>query len=211
VQLEVSDTGRGMTAETQARVFDPFFTTRLAGHGLGLAVVQGIVRSLGGAIRLVSAPGKGTTFQILLPGIEPTARATRSTFSRAGEEELRPQEATILVVEDEDVLRVAVSKMLRRVGLSVIEASDGSAALDLIRAHKEHINAVLLDITLPGASSREVLKEVKRLKPDVRVIVATAYSEEKATASLGGRADRFIRKPYRLGHLVELIREILSS
>ena len=211
VQLEVSDTGRGMTAETQARFFDPFFTTRLAGHGLGLAVVQGIVRSLGGTIRLVSAPGKGTTFQILLPGVEPTAQATRSTISRAEEEELRPQEATILVVEDEDVLRLAASKMLRRIGLSVIEASDGSAALDLIRAHKEHINAVLLDITLPGASSREVLKEVKRLKPDVRVIVASAYNEEKATASLGGKADRFIRKPYRLGHLVELIREILSS
>jgi hypothetical protein len=83
-----------------------------------------------------------------------TARATRSTFSRAEEEKLRPQEATILVVEDEDVLRLAASKMLRRIGLSVIEASDGSAALDLIRAHKERINAVLLDITLPGASSR---------------------------------------------------------
>jgi len=211
VQLEVSDTGRGMTADTQARVFDPFFTTKLAGHGLGLAVVQGIVRSLGGAIRLVSALGKGTMFQILLPCVEPAVQATGSTVSRAEKKEVRSGEVTILVVEDEGPLRLAASKMLRKRGLSVIEASDGSAALDLIRAHKDHIDVLLLDITLPGASSREVFEEAKRLRPDMAVIVTSAYSKEMAAASLAGRVERFIRKPFMLGDLIDVIREAISS
>ena len=135
LHLDVSDTGSGMTPETQARAFDPFFTTKLAGRGLGLAVVQGIVRRLGGTIRLASAPGKGTTFQILLPSTEVTAQAAGTTISRAGEEKLGPREASILVVEDEGLLRQPVSKMLRKMGLCVIEACDGSEALDLIRAH----------------------------------------------------------------------------
>src|SRR5271154_69907 len=104
LQLEVSDTGCGMTLEAQGRVFDPFFTTKRAGHGLGLAVVQGVVRGLGGKIHLVSAPGKGTTFQILLPCVEPPARAARRTMSRT-EEKVQSGEATVLVVEDESALR----------------------------------------------------------------------------------------------------------
>jgi two-component system cell cycle sensor histidine kinase/response regulator CckA len=122
LQLQVSDTGAGMTPETQARVFDPFFTTKLAGHGLGLAVVQGIVRSLRGTIRLVSAPGKGTMFQILLPCVEDTAQARRA-ISGDEMETLGSRGATILFVEDEDLLRHAASKMFRKRGLSVIEAS----------------------------------------------------------------------------------------
>jgi len=211
LQMAVSDTGRGMTAETQARVFDPFFTTKRAGHGLGLAVVQGIVRSLGGAIHLVSAPGKGTTFQTLLPCAEQPPQATRSTASRAEEETHRSRKATILVVEDENLLRLATSKMLQKNGFSVIEASDGSTALDLIRAHKDDIDVLLLDITLPGASSREVLEEAKRQKPDMTVIVTSAYNEGMAATSLAGSVERFIRKPYRLADLMDMIREILSS
>jgi two-component system cell cycle sensor histidine kinase/response regulator CckA len=211
VQLEVSDTGCGMTTDTKARIFDPFFTTKPAGHGLGLAVVQGIVRNLGGTVGFLSAKGKGTTFQILLPSAEPAPQATHSTVSRAGEGPLRLREATILVVEDEELLRIAASKVLRKTGLSVIEASDGSAALDLIREHKDHIDVLLLDVTLPGASSRDVFEEVKRLRPDVRVVVTSAYSEETAVASLGGSGARFIRKPYRLDQLTELIWEVLSS
>ena len=210
LQLEVSDTGCGMTTDIQGRIFDPFFTTKPAGHGLGLAVVQGIVRSIDGTIRLMSAPGKGTTVQILLPCTEHKAQATRSTASRVEEEKLQSREATILIVEDEDLLRLAASKMLRKKGFSVIEARDGSAALDLIREHKDHIDVVLLDITLSGASSREVLKEAKRLRPDVRVIVTSAYNEEAAIASLAARVERFIRKPYSLEDVLHTIRESLS-
>ena len=212
VQLEVSDTGRGMTPETQARVFDPFFTTKLAGHGLGLAVVQGIVRSLGGSIRLVSAPGRGTMFQVLLPCAKDVDQASRGTVAPTTAETIGSGKATtILVVEDEDLLRQAASKMLRRKGFSVIEASDGTAALNLIRAPKEAIDVLLLDVTLPGASSREVLEEARRLRPDLPVIVTSANSEEMAAAALAGRVDRFIRKPFGLDDLIGLIRLSVSS
>ena len=175
VQLEVSDTGCGMTREMQASIFDPFFTTKLAGHGLGLAVVQGIVRSLKGTIRLVSAPGKGTMFQILLPYVEETAPPSRSA-SLAEEETIGCRGATILIVEDEDLIRQPVSKMLRKKGFSVVEASDGNAAVDLIRAKGDHIDVLLLDITLPGASSREVFDEARRLRPGLPVIVTSAHN-----------------------------------
>ena len=209
LQLEVSDTGCGMTLEAQSRVFDPFFTTKLAGHGLGLAVVQGVVRSLGGMIHLVSAPGKGTTFQILLPCVTPQTEAARGPASRA-EEKLQTGEARLLVVEDELALRQAVSKMLRKKGFSVIEASDGSAALELIRA-QDPIDVLILDITLPGASSREVLEEAKRLRPNMRAIVTSAHSREVAVTSLADRIDYFIRKPFRSTDLIDMIRSALSS
>ena len=211
VRLEVSDTGCGISAETQARVFDPFFTTKLAGHGLGLAVVRGIVRALGGAIRIVSAPGKGTAVQILLPCAEQRATETSGTDLPASKETQGVKEATILVVEDEDLLREAILKSLRKVGFMVLEASNGSAALDLIRTFKDPIEMLLLDITLPGTSSRQVFEEAKRLRPFMRVIVSSAYSEETAVTWLMGRFQRFIRKPYRLDLLTESIREVLSS
>jgi two-component system cell cycle sensor histidine kinase/response regulator CckA len=212
VQLVVSDTGRGMTPEMQARVFDPFFTTKAAGsHGLGLAVIQGIVDRLHGTIRLSSAPGNGTTFQILLPAGEPMAAQIHSAITRVENETLAVRVATILVVDDEDLLRQAVSKMLRKKGLSVLEAGDGSAALDLIRGGKDDIDVLLLDITLPGASSREVYEEAKRLRPDRPVIVTSAHSREVAASSLAGRVDHFIRKPFSLGDLIDLIREALPS
>ena len=113
-------------------------------------------------------------------------------------------------MEDEDLLRLAASRILRKKGYSVVEASDGSAALDIIRA-QDHIDVILLDITLSGATSREVFKEAQRLRPDAKVIVTSAHNEEAAAASLIARIERFIRKPYSLGDVVDTIRESLSS
>jgi signal transduction histidine kinase/CheY-like chemotaxis protein len=212
VQLEVSDTGRGMTPEVQAKIFEPFFTTKGTGtHGLGLTTVHEIAERLHGTIRLSSAPGKGSTFQIMLPCGEQMLEGTHSGIARAAYETLASRRATILVVEDEDLLRQGVSKMLRMDGLSVLEASDGSAALDVIRARNGDIDVLLLDITLPGASSRKVYEEAKRLRPDLPVIVTTAKSEEMAAAFLATEIQRFIRKPFRLGDLRDLIRQSLSS
>jgi DNA-binding response OmpR family regulator len=119
--------------------------------------------------------------------------------------------ATILVVDDEYLLRQAVSKMLRKNGLSVIEAGDGSGALDAIRARKNHIDILLLDVTLPGASSHEVYREAKRLRPDMSVIVTSAKTEEMAAAFLATSIERFLQKPFRLGDLLGTIRKILPS
>ena len=115
-----------------------------------------------------------------------------------------------MVVEDEDLLRQGVSKMLRKKGFSVIEAGDGSTALNVIRARKDDIDVLLLDITLPGASSRDVYEEAKRLRPDLPVIVTSAKSEGMAATLLGTGIQRFLLKPFSLGDLIKMIREINS-
>ncbi len=208
VLLEVADTGRGMSPETRARIFDPFFTTKPLGHGLGLPVVSGIVRGLAGAIHLASEPGKGTTFRLLLPCAEGTANASPGPYYHA-ESTHATHAATALIVEDEDSLRCAAAKMLRNSGLSVLEAADGTTAIAAIRGDGA-IDVLLLDVTLPGAPSREVLAEARRLRPAMRVIVASAYGKEFAATSLQADVERFIRKPYSLRDLLGLVRQTLS-
>ena len=212
LELEVSDTGCGISQETQAKMFDPFFTTKSAGHGLGLAVVDGIVRSLGGVIEVVSELGKGTTFQVSLPSDETKAWATNDTPS-GDEESARPtQECTVLVVEDEVPLRQAVVKILRNAGFVVLEANDGSAAIDLLRANVERINLILLDLTIPGASSAQVVAEAAQTRPDIRVILTSAYSQEMVTAPLSApQICGFIRKPFQLEELVKALQYASSA
>jgi CheY-like chemotaxis protein len=214
LRLEVSDTGCGMTPETQRRVFDPFFTTKFAGRGMGLAVVQQIVRRHGGAIHVVSSAGQGTSVQVVLPCTTETGGVSGEARNAGGRApELQPRtEGRILIVEDEPALRGAVSKMLRRKGFSVIEASDGSTALELIRTHQDHIDAMLLDYTLPGVSSRGVLEEAGRLRPGLVAILTSAHSQESVTASFAGlTVEHFIRKPFRIDQLVSLLRDALSA
>jgi PAS domain S-box-containing protein len=207
IRLQVGDTGRGMTEEVKGRIFDPFFSTKFSGRGMGLAAVQGIIRKHGGKIDVASIPGQGSRFTILLSSISergPVARASASTIS-----DVPPagNAGTVLVVEDEEPLRLAVSKMLRKERFQVIEASDGRTGVDLFLANAPAIGAVLLDMTLPGLSGREVLQELRRIRHDVKVILTTAYSQDAALAALSGeRPWGFIRKPYRLSELAQLLR-----
>jgi CheY-like chemotaxis protein len=209
--LEVSDTGCGMTPETQAKVFDPFFTTKFAGHGLGLAIVDGIVRGLRGMIRLNSEPGKGTTFQILLPCAESRAGGDGHTISDF-DENLESQflHATVLIVEDEGPLRQGVTKMLRDAGFEVFEVADGSSAIDLLRANGGNIDLILLDMTIPGAPSSEVVAEVGKVRPDIKVVLTSAYSQEMIAGAMNAPQIRgFIRKPFQLGDLVKKLKNTL--
>ncbi len=211
LNLGVSDTGGGMTEEVKARIFDPFFSTKFAGRGLGLAVVQSVVRDHGGAINLVSVSGQGTTFEILLPCAGETAQASHGAITVPSRRKQQPWPGTVLVVEDEELLRFAVSKMLRNNGFGVIEAGDGSAALELVRANKDEIDVMLLDMTLPGASSREILQEARQIRPNLKVILTSAYSRETVDGSFAGLPiEFFIRKPFKLADLMGLIRDVLS-
>ena len=212
LQLEVSDTGCGMSRETQAKIFDPFFTTKATGHGLGLAVVQGIVRGLGGAIQIASEPGQGTTIQILLPCAETTSETTRPAVNGSVEAARLSREFSVLVVEDEDPLRLAVVKMLRKTGFAVLEADNGSAAINLLRANRGKIDVVLLDMTIPGASSREVVAEAAQLRPEIRVVLTSAYSQEMLKPPMNTcQIHAFIRKPFQFADLVETLKNASSS
>jgi len=212
VRLEVSDTGCGMTEEVKTKIFDPFFSTKFPGRGLGLAVVQGIVRSHDGAIDLVSTPGQGTTFQVMLPCTSKRASNTPNVISSPATEQSNARAGTILVVEDEELLRLAVSKGLRRKGFSVIEASDGSAAMDLLRIHIAVLDVLLLDVTLPGKSSWEIFEVAQRIRPNLKIILSSAYGKETVDATFTGmRVEHFIRKPFYLGDLVTLLQGTLSA
>jgi len=211
LELEVSDTGRGIPLETQAKVFDPFFTTKSAGHGLGLAIVDGIVRSLGGAVHLTSEPGTGATFQVWLPCSENTAGATRAPASAVEELRNSSRVAAVLVVEDEGPLRQAVTKMLRKTGFEVLEAADGTSAINLLQTNGARIDLILLDVTIPGASSAEVLAEAAKARPATKVILTSAYSQETLAPPMHAfEVSGFIRKPFQLGDLLQTLRNTLS-
>jgi nitrogen-specific signal transduction histidine kinase/CheY-like chemotaxis protein len=212
LRLEVSDTGCGMTPETQAKIFEPFFSTKFAGRGLGLAVVQGIVRSHGGAILLKSVLGQGTRVQIFWPSAgeavkqmcaEQPVSSARRTSGRPG---------TVLLIEDEESLRLAVSKMLRKNGFSILEAGDGTASIDLLRSHQGTIDLILLDATISGASSREVIAEVQRIRPDMKIILMSAYSNAMAMPSPNApQIKAFIRKPFQVADLVQVLTDTMAS
>jgi two-component system cell cycle sensor histidine kinase/response regulator CckA len=209
VQLQVSDNGCGLTQAAMARIFDPFFTTKAAGRGLGLAVVQGLVRSLNGAILVDSRPGAGAAFRILLPCVDSAARDLSSPVEPVADDAAPRRDASILIVEDESLLREAVAKMLTRRGFRVIECGDGASAVETLGKVGPSLDLVLLDVSLPGAPSSEVFAEALRVAPGIQVIATSAYSENEAAATLKGLR-HFIRKPYRLTDLLDLIRRTLA-
>ncbi|MBV8568983.1 MAG: response regulator [Acidobacteriaceae bacterium] len=212
VVLEVSDNGCGMSPPALARIFDPFYSTKAGGRGLGLSAVQGIVRSHHGAIQVRSAPGQGTTFQIRLPCAH--AAEPKKSAGPPAVHETSHEGHTILMVEDEETLRLAVSMALAKRGFSVLTAADGHAAMALFRERAHQIDAVLLDLTLPGMSGAELFHEFRRIRHDTKIVLTSAYDRDRVVATLG-RAESpdcaFIRKPYRITALVNVLLAIVRQ
>ena len=211
VELEISDTGCGMSSETQARMFDPFFTTKSAGHGLGLVIVDGIVRSLGGTLKVTSVVSKGTAWRLSFPCANAVAE-TKDSALYASVDPRSGEAFTVLIVEDEDALREATARMLRNLGVTVLKAANGSVAIDLLQRYARKIDAILLDATIPGSSSGEVVAVAAQVRSEAKVILTSAYGQEMLDPLVNApQICGFIRKPFQLSSLVETIRAILRK
>jgi PAS domain S-box-containing protein len=209
--MQVKDSGSGMSETTKAKMFDPFFSTKFTGRGLGLAAVSGIVRGHKGKVQVDSAPGQGTTFKVTFPA----ERAERPAEVLRPAEKPPPMAAqgigAILVVDDESALREMAGVILENSGYTVLVAKDGREAVEIFRRDAAKIGAVLLDMTMPVMGGYEAFRLIREIQPRVPIVMSSGYSEGAAREELGSDAVAgFIQKPYTAARLVASIQEALE-
>jgi len=210
VQLEVRDSGSGMSPETMAKIFDPFFTTKFAGRGLGLAAVLGIIRSHRGGLKVRSEVGKGSLFTLLIPASAP-GQVETPIVRRAAVIPWKC-EGRALVIDDEDHVLKVTAGMLNSCGLKTDLARDGYEGLDLFRAKPGLFDIVLLDMTMPRLSGEETLLLLREVLPNVRVLFMSGYNRREVVDTLAGSGQlAFIQKPFTLEALRENLQAILTT
>ena len=218
VCLEVTDTGCGIEYKDIEQLFDPFFTDKFAGRGMGLPVVLGIIKAYKGAITVDSKTGRGSTFRVFLPASEealPQPQMVESdtdvTVSKPSSKKME-EGGTVLVVEDEEMLRNMAATMLERFGFSVLKGNDGLEALEIFKQHQSEIKFVLTDLTMPRMNGWETLNELRKLQPGIPVILASGY--DLAHVMEGDHPElpqAFLAKPYNLKSLRNAISQALES
>jgi len=209
VCVEVSDNGTGMDAQTRERIFEPFFTTKEVGKGtgLGLATAYGILQRHRGWIECQSEPGAGTTFSLFLPAGE--GPEGQDGAVRTGKALLPTGSETLLVVDDEELVRRSTSRLFTDLGYQVLEAADGRGCLELFAQRDGQVDLVVLDLSMPGLSGREVLRRLKAQRPQLKVIVFSGYAAKPA--ELAGLAAQIVEKPFSLRLLAEVVRRTLDE
>ncbi|MGA3085040.1 MAG: PAS domain S-box protein [Thermodesulfobacteriota bacterium] len=212
IKITLSDNGTGMTPEVQSQIFEPFFTTKEPGRGtgLGLSMVYGIIQNHGGYIDLKSEPGQGTSFELYLPAIpdmmieESSPSPQSSTLTKGSE--------TILVVDDEEIIRQLGADILEDEGYKVLMASRGEEAIRIYQENREDIALVVLDVVMPGLGGKETFLRLKNVNPKIKVLLSSGYStNEEVGGILKEGVGGFVQKPYRDEELIGKVREILDA
>jgi PAS domain S-box-containing protein len=206
-RIRVRDTGHGMDEPTAQRMFEPFFTTKESGTGMGLSAVYGTMKSHGGTVRVETAPGEGTTFELIFPEPVRTAGGTRAVSPMTSAPVL---DLCVLVADDEPAVATATRAMLTALGCRVILATNGQEAVQVFREHPE-IDVVLLDRMMPIKTGDAALREIRALDPNARAVLASGYAEEPVVPGAGGPPVVTLRKPFLLGDLEQALRRTVGT
>jgi len=211
VTLQVSDTGAGIAPSELPRIFAPFYSTKFTGRGLGLAAVAGILKSHHGAITVASVVGKGSTFTVYLPVADNAVLTPPAAYRATRSHALQNGPHTVLIVDDEDLVRDVAQWTLNVAKYRVLTARDGIEAMALIRAHTEELSAVMLDLTMPRMNGRETLLELRRVSPDLPVVLTSGFDAEHALGELATDAGvTFLQKPFAPEQLLRSINDAMD-
>lgn len=209
VYFEIADTGCGMDSEALSKIFDPFYTTKFSGRGLGLAAVLGIARGHKGALKVYSEPKRGTTFKVLFPAADkaalPKPKIHQSQEAWCGS-------GTILLVDDDETICTVGEIILSELGFDVLSAPDGREAVELYRKHKDDLICVILDLTMPRMDGEEAFREMRLISSDIPVILSSGYNEQEIiNRFVGKKLAGFLKKPYDRDKLIAKLRETLEQ